>query len=116
MERDQSVFNQRAYWAGAVGIVALAFWIVGVGVGARAWILTDGSRGLVAHVESFGRDATVWFITASVLTMTTVLMAVGIAVVRHLVGVGKPASKVTVPKKESLKPEKPLEPIAETQP
>lgn len=75
--------------AGAVafGVVALAFWVVGVGAGLRAWILVtdnDPSRGIVAHAQAFGIDASVWWIPAAILALTAVVMGLGSAALRHL--------------------------------
>jgi hypothetical protein len=64
---------------------ALAFWIVGLGVGWRAWILTPSTTGIVAHTQAFGADASAFWIPATVLTLTTAVMAIGLSVVSHLV-------------------------------
>ncbi len=76
---------QRRVWIAAMGIAAIAFWIVGLGVGWRAWILAPPTTGIVAHSLAFGADAAVFWIPASVLTLTTAVMAIGLSVVRHLV-------------------------------
>lgn len=68
-----------------VGLAALLFWVVGVGAGLRGWILTEDDWGIVAHAQGFGLEAFVWWIPASVLTLTAVVMAIGTSVVRHLV-------------------------------
>lgn len=64
------------------GLVSLGFWVVGVGVGWRAWILLDDvepGRGIVAHAAVFGGDALAWWVPASVLTLTTVVIAVAVS-------------------------------------
>lgn len=73
--------------AALFGLGALAFWVVGVGAGWRAWILLDDldpGRGMVAHAQAFGTDASVWWVPATVLTLTTVLIVIAVAVQRHL--------------------------------
>lgn len=84
MSERTSPLAQRKLWAWLVGLAAMAFWVVALGVGIRGWILTDDSLGIVAHTEGFGRDAMPWMIVASILTLTTASMGIGIAVVRHL--------------------------------
>ena len=104
-----SFFAQRKYWVGLLGLVSLAFWVVAAGVGARGWILTGDESGIVAHVMSFGVDAAPWMITAAILTMTTALMGVGLAIVRRIAEGGSAApvspaleTKPTLEAKEPL--------------
>lgn len=77
-------WRERTVWTMLVGLVAAAFWIVGFGAGWRGWILAPTERGLVAHAQSFGVEAAIWWVPASVLTLTTALLAIGVAVMRHL--------------------------------
>lgn len=84
MSEHTSPFAQRQLWAWLVGLAAVAFWVVALGVGLRGWILTDDSLGIVAHTEGFGRDAMPWMVVASILTLTAASMGVGIAIVRRL--------------------------------
>ena len=77
------------------GLGALAFWVVGVGAGWRAWLLLDdveADRGIVAHAQAFGTDASVWWVTAAVLTLTTVVLALGTAALHHLTPAGRAAT------------------------
>jgi len=83
-------------WGVAVTVVfglgALAFWVVGVGAGWRAWLLLDDlepGRGIVAHAQAFGTDASVWWVTAAVLTLTTVVLALGTVALKHLTPAGR---------------------------
>jgi hypothetical protein len=85
MTSATSFFARRTWWTALVGLVALAAWVVAFGVGWRAWILAGSKAGIVAHVDAAGVAAGPWMILAALLTLTAVVMAVGIAVVRHLV-------------------------------
>ena len=77
-------WKQRQAWTMVMGLAALAFWVVGLGAGWRGWILaSDG--GIVHHAQAFGVEANIWWIPATVLTLTTVLMGIGISIIRHLV-------------------------------
>lgn len=109
-------WKQRLLWTGLVGAAALAFWVVGIGAGWRAWILgIDG--GIVAKAQQFGTDAHIWWIPATVLTLTAVMMGLGTAVVRHLAvadATGTPAepAKETLP---TLEARPTLEPVPEVE-
>lgn len=118
-------WRQRHLWTVLLGLAALAFWVVGLGSGWRGWILTGRNFGIVAHAQGFGVEAYIWWIPASVLTLATVVMAVGVAVVRHLVEGPLPVRLVSeqepglvpLPEREPL-PEQPtlpeVEPVPET--
>lgn len=110
-----SVFAQRKAWALLVGLAGLAFWVVSIGVGLRAWLMVDDAPyvgdgpGIVAHTDAFGRAAMPWMITGALLLLTAALMGVGTAVVRHLVdGPERPTPELeTKPTKEPRTPERP---------
>lgn len=85
MARRTPLIQQRWLWTALVGGAAAAFWVVGLGVGWRAWILAPTAGGIVAHAQAFGTDASLYWIPASVLTLTAAVMAIGLSVVRHLV-------------------------------
>lgn len=79
------------------GLGALAFWVVGIGVGWRAWLLLDDSdpgRGIVAHAQAFGADASVWWVTASVLTLTTVVAAIGTSALHQLMSISSGGTRL----------------------
>lgn len=71
-------------WVASVGLVALAFWVVGLGTGMRGWILAENDRGIVAHAQAFGEMAYVWWTPATVITLIAAVMGVGTTIVRHL--------------------------------
>lgn len=118
-------WRQRHLWTVLMGLAALAFWVVGIGAGWRGWILTGRNFGIVAHAQGFGFEAYIWWIPASVLTLATAVMAVGVALVRHLVEGPLPVrvvseeepGLVSLPEREAL-PEQPtlpeVEPVPET--
>lgn len=84
-------FGWGTAWAAVFGLGALAFWVVSIGAGWRAWLLLDDlepDRGIVAHAQAFGTDASVWWVPATVLTLTTVLIVIAVAAKRPL-GPGK---------------------------
>lgn len=85
MSGVMSLLGRRTLWTAAMGVLALAFWVVAFGVGWRAWLLTGPDLGIVAHVDAFGLQAAPWGIVAATLTLTTVVMGVGTAITRHLV-------------------------------
>lgn len=85
MAGSARLWSQRWLWTAAVGVVAAVFWIAALGVGLRGWLTLGPRPGLVGHVTEFGERAAPYMITASVLTLTTALMGVGTALVRHLV-------------------------------
>ncbi len=85
MAESAPIWKQRQLWTGVMALAALAFWVVGLGAGWRGWILGPNEGGIVAHAQAFGFEAYIWWIPATVLTLTTVLMAIGISIVRHLV-------------------------------
>lgn len=88
------IWKQPQLWTAVMGLAALAFWIVGLGAGLRGWILEDDDLGIVAHAQAFGVEASAWWTPATVLTMTTVMMALGTAIIRHLAREdGPPAEK-----------------------
>jgi len=116
MERRTPIWLQRQVWTSVVALAALAFWVVGVGAGWRGWVLTPSGRGIVGHAQGFGAEAYIWWVPATVLTLTTVLMTIGISVVRHLVDALKAE---TAPKAEPLTEQAPLteeEPLTEQAP
>ncbi len=107
-----SLLGRRTWWTALVGLVALATWVVAFGVGWRAWILTGPDFGIVAHVSAAGVDAGPWMIVAAILTLTTVVMGIGVSLVRHLVD-GPRESVPTLPTLEEHEPEPELsEPAA----
>lgn len=85
MARLGTIVRQRTLWTALVGLAALAFWVVAFGVGWREWILTGPGPGIVAHTSYAGTAAMPWLVVAAILTLTTVVMGVGLAVVRHIV-------------------------------
>lgn len=117
MDRTTPIWKQRAVWTGLVGLAALAFWVVGIGAGWRAWIL-GVDAGIVAKAQQFGTDAHIWWIPAAILTLTAVTMATGIAIVRQLAGgvTGAAAAKPTVPEKEALPTREPAPPAERLEP
>lgn len=111
----RSVLMQRTLWTVPIALVAIAFWVVGIGVGWRAWLMIGPDLGIVGHTDAFGRSASMWFIVAAILTLTTVVMGVGVAILRHVVDATVESSPVleTVAVVEAV-PE--LEPIPELEP
>jgi hypothetical protein len=109
MARGRSVLLQRRLWTALVALAALAFWVAGTGVGWRAWILTGPRPGIVAHTEAFGLAAAPWWIVASVLSLMTVVMGIGVSLTRHLVdGKVEPVPPVEpVPELPALEPKEP---------
>lgn len=103
MSGIRSVMFQRTYWALAVALVAAAFWVVGILAGIRGWLMTEKPYGIGGSVQEFGEAATVWWVPGSVLTLTAVVMGVGIAVVRHVVD-GPVEVKETLPELEPASP------------
>ena len=103
------IWKQRQLLTVVMALAALAFWVVGLGAGWRGWILAPNDGGIVAHAQAFGFEAYIWWIPATVLTLTTMLMAIGIAIIRHLVD----GPVEIVPEQETL-PE--LEPLPEEEP
>lgn len=115
MERSTPFWRQRLIWTGVMAAAALAFWIVGLGAGMRGWILSANAGGIVSHAQGFGEDAYIWWIPACILTLTAVVMAIGISIVRHLVDgpvEADPELGALEPKekKKALPPKTPLEP------
>lgn len=87
MSRQGVVLGRRTLWTGLVGLAALSFWVVAIGVGWRAWLLTGPDFGIVGHVDAFGQQAAPWGIVAAILTLTTAVMGVGTALTRHVVDI-----------------------------
>jgi hypothetical protein len=112
MAKGRSVVAERRIWVLLVGLVALAFWVVALGVGLRAWFVLGPQPGLVGHVSAFGDAAAPWMIVASVLTLTTALLGIGHAIVRHLVD-GPVVTQETLPERKPL-PERTVEPRQDT--
>lgn len=83
--RAGSSFARRTLWVWCVGLVALGFWLAGLGCGWRGVLLTDPDRGIVAKAQGFGDAAFVWWVPASVLTGVLAVLGVGVAVIRCLV-------------------------------
>lgn len=112
MSNTTPLWKRRQLWTIVMGLAALAFWVVGIGAGARGWILSADSGGIVSHAQGFGTAAYVWWIPASVLTLTTVVMAIGLSIVRHLVDgpVEVSPERRTVPEKKPLTPKQPKPP------
>ena len=116
MASSVPIWKQRRLWTAAMALAALAFWVVGLGAGMRGWILAPNDGGIVAHAQSFGEDAYIWWIPATVLTLTAVMMAMGTAIVRHLVEEDEASatkrepvsSKEKLPKKETSPKKEPL--------
>lgn len=106
METSTPFLKRRLVWAAVVGLGALAFWVVGLGTGMRGWILSDDARGIVAHAQAFGEQAYIWWIPATVIGLTAVVMASGASIVRHLVD---GPTEVLEPR-EALEPKETLEP------
>lgn len=103
MSAAASPFARRNWWTALVGMSALATWVVAFGVGWRAWILRGPDVGVVAHVDAAGAAAAPWMIVAAVLTLTTVVMGIGVALVRHLVD-GPVRTEPTLPTLEEREP------------
>lgn len=101
MSGAPSVVARRNWWTALVGLGALATWIVAIGVGARAWILEREPVGIVAHVDAVGASAGPWMTLAAILTLTTVVMGLGVSLVRHLVD-GPVASTPSLPEVEEV--------------
>lgn len=112
MADPMSLWKSRTLWVALVGFAALGFWVVGLGAGMRGWILTDGERGIVAHAQGFGEMAFIWWTPATIITLTTVVMALGISLVRHLVD-GPAPIEDTGPSSVSREPQ-PAVPILES--
>lgn len=108
MARTTPFWKQRQMWTIIVGLVALAFWVVGVGAGWRGWVLTPWDQGIVAHAQGFGVEAYIWWIPATVISLTAVVMAIGIAVVRHLVE-GPSRGLLELEPVEALEPKEPFD-------
>lgn len=98
-----SLLSRRTWWTALIGLAALATWVVAFGVGWRAWILTGSQFGIVAHVAAVGVDAGPWMTVAALLTLTTVVMGIGVSLVRHLVD-GPVESVPTLPTLEEREP------------
>lgn len=113
MARSTPWWKQRHIWTAIVALAALAFWVVGLGAGWRGWVLTPFDQGIVAHAQGFGVEAYIWWVPATIITLTAVVMAVGVSVVRHLAGVSTTASPGLEPV-EPLEPLEPVEPTAKT--
>lgn len=79
------LWKQRQVWVAVVALAAIAFWVVGLGAGWRGWILTPTDTGIVAHAQGFGQEAFIWWMPATVISLTAVVMAVGVSIVRHLI-------------------------------
>lgn len=109
METTTPFWKRRQLWAVLVGVVALAFWLVGLGAGLRGWMLTEDDRGIVAHAQGFGDMANVWWIPATIITLTAVIMALGTSIVRHIVD-GPPAVLEVEETLETIEPLPALEP------
>lgn len=112
MAQAAPFWRQRPLWTVVVALAALAFWVAGIASGWRGWILSANDGGVVAHAQAFGDTAFVWWIPASVLTLTAVVMGIGTALVRHLVD-GPVAAKPALepkPEKKPLSPKKPIDP------
>lgn len=85
MGRKNPMHHQ--FWTVLLALAAAAFWVVGIGAGWRGWLLVDDdgiSRGIVAHAQAFGVEATVWWIPAAVLTLTTWVVSFGLVVVDRI--------------------------------
>ena len=106
MAKSTPLWKQRYVWAVLVGLASLSAWIVGLGAGMRAWILTREDLGIVAHAQAFGEDANIWWIPASILTLTAVVIGIGTAVVHHLVD----GPVTTLPPFEPVEALTPVEP------
>ncbi len=107
-----SLLGRRTWWTALVGLAALATWVVAFGVGWRAWILRGSEVGIVAHVDAVGVAAGPWMIVAAILTLTTVVMGIGVSLVRHLVD-GPVESLPTLPTLEEPEPEPELPELSE---
>lgn len=79
------VASRRTIWTWVVASAAALFWVVGIGCGWRGVLLLEGQTGIVGKAQAFGDAAAVWWVPASVLTLTVAAMGIGIAIVRHLV-------------------------------
>lgn len=106
MAQSIPLWKQRQIWTILVALVALAFWVVGLGAGWRGWVLTPFDQGIVAHAQGFGVEAFIWWVPATIISLTAVIMAIGVSVVRHLV-----QGPTRTPELEPLEP---LEPQAAT--
>lgn len=107
MAQSIPLWKQRQIWTILVALVALAFWVVGLGAGWRGWVLTPFDQGIVAHAQGFGVEAYIWWIPATIISLTAVMMAIGISVVRHLVD----GPTRALPELERFEPLEPLEPL-----
>lgn len=76
--------SQRLVWTRLLAVVTFGFWLVGVGCGARGVILHAPDKGIVAKAHEFGVAAQAWWIPAAVLTLTVVVMGIGVSLARHL--------------------------------
>ena len=85
MAGSAPLWAQRRLWTTALGVLAAAFWIVALGVGLRGWLTLGPQPGIVGHATEFGQQAAPYMVTAAILTMTTAVLGVGTALVRHLV-------------------------------
>lgn len=112
MSGAASVLARRNWWTVLIGLVAAATWVVAVGVGWRAWILRGSEVGIVAHVDAVGVAAGPWMVVAAILTLTTVVMGIGVSIVRHLVD-GPVESVPTLP---TLEEQEPLPELPERRP
>lgn len=117
MSRNGSFLAQRTLWTASVGVAAAAFWVVAVGVGWRAWLMTPDYLGIVGHVDAVGTQAAPWATVAAILTLTTVVMGIGTAITRHLVDAPalRPAAETrpAVDPAPVLQPDEPLsDPLA----
>lgn len=79
-----SLIAQRMVWTRVLAIVTFGFWLVGVGCGWRGVILNAPDKGIVAKAYEFGAAAQPWWIPAAVLTLTVVVMGIGVSLARHL--------------------------------
>lgn len=87
-----SLLTRRVLWERLVALVGFGFWVIGIGCGWRGVILHAPDKGIVAKAQEFGSAAVVWWTPASVLTLTVVVMGIGIALVRHIVDRDGPSS------------------------
>ena len=103
---------QRRFWGWVLLGLSGIGWILGVGAGARGWLIAGPELGWLGHTQYFASHAQPFFLVSALLTLTAVTIGIGAAIVSRMVPGADGALVPTLPTLEEVPTLPDLAPIA----